>query len=125
MLSSMLVRALVACRFGMRHCATSDYVIATQFLVAVQSDRDSGTIELAPCHDGFMQNGSQNWRGKGYHVAIFSSEAAAVQALKSMNMNSPVGDGPVVTSRLTWLKEQERLIGARLERLVPSHQHAA
>lgn len=74
-----------------------------------------------------MQNGSHNWRGKGYHLAVFPSEGAAERALNSMDIQLYVstGDRPVVTPRLTWLKEQERHLGARLEGLIPSQQHAA
>lgn len=127
MLSSMLVRALVACRAGMRNGALTDYVISSHSLIAVQPERHVGAFELAPSHDGFMQSGSQNWRGKRYQVAVFASEIEAHSALNRMGSQIHEGgvDRPTVKTRLAWLKDQERILGERLERLVPSRQHAA
>ena len=127
MLSSMLVRALVACRVGMRNGAITDYVISSHSLIAVQPERHLGAFELAPSHDGFMQSGSQNWRGKRYQVAVFASEIEAHSALNRIGSQIHEGgaDRPTVKTRLAWLKDQERILGERLERLVPSRQHAA
>ena len=127
MLSSMLVRALVACRVGMRNGAITDYVISSHSLIAVQPERHLGAFELAPSHDGFMQSGSQNWRGKRYQVAVFASEIEAHSALNRIGSQIHEGgaDRPTVKTRLAWLKDQERILGERLEHLVPSRQHAA